>query len=525
MRLSRDLVNWFVAIAMGGSLATYQMAPQWNAWWGLMDDSEFLGWAAPGRSLRASEYLTTLGRTEIGAIGTTTRFRPVYYMLRVGERVLWPSSPAWYYAVRTVMFGVALSLSAWALLVSLGRIVGIGVFAFVSMEWYWRDIWAHGGPAEQYAFIGVSMLAVAGAMAWTDRRVIRLRGIAVLATAGTLLAMGSKENFLILLIPFALVLRQLARAPEHRRTLMALFVFVTVCAVAIVAALLPGLRAAGADMYGHDIGAGSRLAWLSAGPGRWIAAAIVITALVLPAASWRVLPRARRTAEARVLHSELARRLHVHAGLLLLLVVSQLVFYIPKWPTFGGRYDFPGMLVYPLGFAVLTTYLLAWLSLANISPRDLRRVAIAAMLVAVASASRHGMLPVRRAAEMNTLHTLALRVVLTTVVHQANREGTKMPVIVEWQAGNEVEPALSVMRLLRELGNEGPFFLRPVAGAATPVPPAPLVRIGTTGISERGATALPVAALRGALMASGGEAMIVTLDGYAVPRVRQESEQ
>lgn len=518
MRLSRSFVNWIVAVTIGGSLATYQMAPQWHAWWGLMDDAEFLGWAPPGQSLDARGYLPTLGRTEIGAIGRTTRFRPVYYTLRVGERVLWPPSPAWYYAARTAMYAVALSLTAWALFTALGRIVGVGVFALASTAWYWRDIWAHGGPAEQYAFVGTSLLAVAGALAWRDEHPSHARGIALLASAGTLLAMGSKENFLILLIPCALVLLRLARAPEHRWFLALLLLLVAASAMGIVAALFPGLRSAGADMYGHSIGAGARFAWLSAGTGWLFPAAIVLIAAALPIASWRALPSGRRTPEFRLRHDVLARRLHVHAGLLLLLVASQLTFYAPKWPTFGGRYDFPGLLVYPLGFAALTVYLLHWLRLAGAGAHATRRAAIGASLVAVAAASRHGMLPVRDAAEGNTRYTQALHAELTRVVREASRPDIVTPIIVEWRTGDEVEPAMSVMRLLYESGSSGPFFLRPAAGAPTHVPLAEFARTGATERAWRGVTLQPQDALRAALTASQGAALVVTLDGYAVPQ-------
>ncbi len=511
-----------MAIALGGSLATYQMAPQWRAWWGLMDDAEFLSWAPPGRSLDVSEYLATLEHTEIGAIGSTTRFRPAYYMVRVGERVLWPSSPAFYYGARTVMFAVALSLTAWALFATLGRMVGLGVFALVSMEWYWRDIWAHGGPAEQYAFVGTSMLAVAGALAWGDQRPARAGGIALLASAGTLLAMGSKENFIILLIPCALVLLRLARAPARCRTAKALLVVVAASAAAIIAALLPGLHAARADIYGTRFGIGTRFAWLSDGTGRWIPAGIVIIAAVLPVVSWLALPRAHRTPETRIRHASLVRQLHVNAGLLLLLAISQLSFYAAKWPTFGGRYDFPGMLVFPLGFAIITVYALRVLELAGAGGRATRYAALAATLLAGAAASRHRIFPVRDAAESNTRYTQALHAQLATVARQSGRPGTPVPIIVEWTVGDELEPAVSVMRLLYEVGSNGPFFLRPAVGAPSKGPLAESARTGATSAVWRGVTVQPSDALRAALVASGGTAMIVTLDGYGVPRIRRE---
>lgn len=521
MRLSRNLINWVIAIVLGGSLATYQMAPQWHAWWGLMDDAEFLGWAPRGQSLAAQDYLSTLATTEIGRIGTTTRFRPVYYVLRVAERTVWPSSPAWYYGARTGLFALALSLTAWAVLASLGSVIGAGTFALVSTAYFWTDVWAHGGPAEQYAFAGTSMLAVAGVLAWTDARTTHARGIAWIAAAGTMLAMGSKENFLVLVLPCAIVLWQLARAPEHRRLLMTLLVVVVLAAAAIVAALLPGLRLAGADMYGNQIGASQRFAWLSTKSGMWLAA-VAATCAAVPLVAWRLLPSVRRTDEARARLTVLGRRFHAQTGLLVLLFASQLTFYAPHWPTFGSRYDFPGLLVFPLGFAALAIFVLRWLTLAGAGARSVRGMSYVIALAAFAMALRHGPAPVRAAAEGNARTTRSMQAVLEDAVRQAKRAGQATPVIVEWQFEREEEPAMSVTRLLYEAGSDGPFFLRARPGASAGVPLAKATRDGSAPADWKGVMLQPGHALPAALATSGGVAVIVTLDGYAVPRVRQE---
>lgn len=520
MRLSRNIVNGLCALLLGGGLATYQMAPQWRAWWGLMDDAEFLGWAPRGQSLPVRQYVATLATTEVGRIGTTTRFRPIYYTLRVAERVLWPASAAWYYAARTGMFALGLSLCAWALFVALGRVVGAGIFAIIATEWFWRDIWAHGGPAEQYAMVGTSMLAVAGAFAWTDARMTHVRSIAWLAAAGTVLAMGSKENFLILAVPCAIVLLRMAAVPEHRRTAVALLVVVVACAMAIVAAIIPGLRLAGNDVYGNQVGPNARLAWLGSGTGVLLLA-IIVAVGVLPFVSWRVLPHTRRTVEARRRHAVMARAMYVQVGLLLLLFMSQLTYYAPKWPTFGGRYDFPGMLVLPLAFASFAVFLLRWLELAGAGARALRRVGMATSLVAIAVASRHGAFPVRDAAEVNARHTQELHAVLSGVVERAHRMGPKTPIIVEWETGSEQEPATSMLRLLYEAGSDGPFFLRAAAGAPSRGPLGEFARTGTLGRGWRDVTLQPLHSLDAMLEASGGAAMVVMLDGYAIPRIRQ----
>jgi hypothetical protein len=523
MRPSRNVVNWLCAILLGGGLATYQMAPQWHAWWGLMDDAEFLGWAPRGRSLAAKDYLPTLAMTEIGQIGTTMRFRPVYYTLRVAERVIWPASPSWYYAARTGMFAIALSLSAWALFTALGGILGGGIFALVSTQWFWRDIWAHGGPAEQYAFVGTSLLAVAGVLAWQDIRKAGGRTAAVLATLGTVLAMGSKENFLILLIPFALVLLRVASVSAHRRMAIALFLAVAAFAAFIVAAVIPGLRSAGSDMYGNPISTHARFAWASAREGRWL---VVVTAVLafLPVAGWRLLPASRRTDDAHARLRASALRYYTHVGLLLVVVISQLVFYSPRWPTFGSRYDFPGMLAIPLALASASVLFLAWLELAGVGARGVRRMTMAIAAVAVALALRHGAVPVRSAAEGNARLTQALKVVLTGAAQGGNRLGASTPVVVEWQDAGDGEPATSVMRLMHEVGSAGPFFLRPVAGAPMV---DPLKTYSRDGLSPddpraRGIKIVPLDSVAGALAASRGAAVIITLRDYGVPTIRLE---
>lgn len=523
MRLSRSLLYWVLAIALGGGLATYQMAPQWHAWWGLMDDAEYVGWAPPERSLPATKYLATLQGTEIGKIGITLRFRPVYYVLRVGERVLWPSSPAWYYAARTVMFAAALSLSAWALFTALGGILGGGLFALVSTQWFWTDIWAHGGPAEQYAFVGTSLLAVAGVLAWRDIRNAGGRTAAILATVGAVLAMGSKENFLVLLVPLALVLRRVALASAHRRLAIALLLAVGAFAVFIVVAVIPGVRLAGSDMYGSPISTHARFAWATRSEGRWLVVATAVLAF-LPVAGWHLLPAWRRTDRARALFRTNMRRFYGHVGLLLLLVISQMVFYSPKWPTFGARYDFPGMLALPLALASVSVLFLHWLELAGFGARGMRRMRMAISVVMVALALRHGAAPVRSAAEANARYTLDLRAVLTDAIQRGNQLGPRTPIIVEWQDTGEGEPAISTMALMRELGSAGPFFLRPVSG--TPIVD-PLQAYSRAGLSPddtrgRGIRLVPLDSVAAALMASKGAAVIIMMHAYDVPTVRLE---
>lgn len=522
MRLTRHAFHWILAVVLGGVLATYQMAPMWEAWWGLMDDAEYVGMAPRGQSLQARDFVTTLAQTEVGRIGSTTRFRPVYYLLRVGERMVWPPSPRWYYAARTVMFAVALSLSAWALFASLGTVLGAGIFAMVSTAWFWRDIWAHGGPAEQYGFLGTSLLAVSCVVAWSEPRLTHARTVGLVAVAGTVLAMGSKENFLILVVPSALLLLRIAKTPPDRYFAFGLLAIVVCCAASIVAAILPGLQRAGTDMYGAPIAPTSRLAWIHSTLGLQVAAAAIAT-LAIPPSAWRILPAQRKTAESRERHDDLARRLYAQIGLVLLLVASQATFYSPKWPTFGSRYDFPGMLALPLGLASLAVFVRSWLTVAGAGTRLVRGATFGAALFALSLGLRHGVAPVRAAAELAARHTQTMRVALASAVRQAGHGSASIPIVVEWHTGFEVEPARSVLRLLHELGGDGPFFMRGAADARARGPLADVWRDRRPLRWWNDVTVQPPQKLAAALAASRGAAVIVNLDDYAVPRIRRDT--
>ncbi len=519
---------------LGVGLSVYQTAPQWNAWWGYQDDAEFLSWAPRGESLPLRSIPAALRQTEVVRMGRTLRFRPTYYVLHMLERSAWPPSPRWYYGVDTVAFAGALTLSAWALFLVLGTSLGFGIFALISTEWYWRDVWARLGPSEQYGFIGVSMLAIAAALSWARDRPESGKGLALLATCGTVLAMGAKENFLVLLAPLGLLLWHLSQWPGHRRVSYTLMALTTLGAITIAVAILPGLRAQGADMYGQLTGIEVRFLWVKSRLGAGLMAAVLILS-ALPWTAWRLLPQGQRTPATRLRLSVLTRRLCVQGALLLLLVVSQLVFYASTWPTHGGRYDFPGMLAVPLTVGALSVFLLGWLELAGAGAWLLRRLTYAITAAAVAMSLRHGTLGVRSAAVENVHRTQALHASMDSTVRLARGQGTSTPIIIEWMNSGDIEPAMTVLRLLYEVGSDGPFFMRPGPGArARGWSVAELARTGPVGdwiVPStmlnwwRGVPLQPIEALPRALAASGGTGVVVTLQGYDVPMVRTTTDK
>jgi hypothetical protein len=420
----------------GCLLAVIQMSPQRHAWWGLMDDHEMLEWRAPGTSLRLSDVpRVIMTRTETGEFGRSPRYRPVYYAVHVLESWAWGADPALWYRARMAIFAAMIAGAALALWLFAGPWLAAGASAFLLSGWYWRDIWAHLGPAEQYASLGTALVAIGAAMVW---RTAAISAGLWLAAAGTAFAAGCKENFVVLLVPLACVAWH-ARS-THRREALGALAFGGAGAGLIVIAVALGLRHASTDIYGTPLAPAARLWWIHGMP----AAAVL--------ALWAAFALCAIVVKPREVTRDMAALLVVVTAL----IVSQATYYAPVWPRFGSRYDFPGRLADVLLLVGASVCALRWLRL-NGRTRAARWLEPALSLLFVLLAARHLELPVRSAAEANAASTWALRDVLYTVRDSvAARPGTS--VVIESQGAGEPEPSIAVVTLLSELGVRGPYY-------------------------------------------------------------------
>ncbi len=455
-----------ICVFAGCALSLIQLSPQRHAWWGLMDDHEALDWSAPRTPLALRDVPGIIAtRTEAGQFGRSPRYRPVYYTLRVLESWAWDGDPARWYFARMVMFALVIAAAAFALWLFAGPWLAVGGTAFLMSGWYWRDVWSHLGPAEQYAALGTALVAVGAAMVW------RTRAIATglwLAAAGTVFAAGCKENFAVLLVPLALAGWH-ARA-AHRRAALGALAVAGAGAGAVVVAVALGLRHASADIYGTSLAPTARLWWIHGMPAAAIAALWTAYAVVVLA----------------------VKRREVTGDMALVLVVvtaligSQATYYAPAWPRFGSRYDFPGRLADGLLLVGVCVCVLRWLRSSG-RARGARLMEPALALLLLVLAARHRGFPVRAAAAANAAATLALRDVLEAARDSiAARPGTA--VVIESPGADDAEPSGSVATLLSEVGVRGPYYTSLAA-----VPPS----------SER--------------------AVVLTLHGYQVPTLHIQS--
>ena len=179
---------------------------------GPIDDHEPLSWLDSEGNLSPSQFFNVLiGRTEVGDFGESSRFRPSYYFVRVGQTTLFGDDPALWYFFAFVLFVTPIALLAFAtwLWVALGlgqqrplleitiavAATSAGVILFGSVG-AWTGIVTRLGPSELLAMFGVSVILVSSTF---------LVGNAsgwwwVPALTGTVLAVGSKENFLLLVL-------------------------------------------------------------------------------------------------------------------------------------------------------------------------------------------------------------------------------------------------------------------------------------------------------------------------------------
>lgn len=271
---SDELIGWMPTLlpalgALGVALfvLTVGLWHNWSAVFGPIDDHEPLRWLHGEDRLSPTDYLSTLlASTEVGDFADTPRFRPLYYVVRVGEAVLFGARPTGWYVVVALVFVITTSVFGYTAALWVNEAVGrpsshikvitlAGYAAFATLLFAalpaWSGIVTRLGPAEQWALLGSALaalsltkLATGGSGNWWWS-----------ALGGTALAVLSKENFAIL-APVSVgigVYRSRAHTRAHIDYVLGSLALVPV--VILAAGIGPGLLTRRGDIYGQEIGA------------------------------------------------------------------------------------------------------------------------------------------------------------------------------------------------------------------------------------------------------------------------------
>jgi hypothetical protein len=453
-RLHRLLVRaaerrW-VGFGVGLVLALAATSPILDARWGPIDDHEIVGYLGPDHRLSLGEIPAKIAETEAVHPGGSPRYRPSYYVLRIGETALWGGRPGVWYAARVGMLALFLAAIVWVLRSGASVLELLALAGLVGSYGWWADIFLRMGPAEAYGTLGVGLFALGAAAALRSPRGV-LPGL--LLFIGGAIAIGSKENFLILLFPSLWV----AWRSRRRPWLLVASLATAGYAVFIGVATFLGVTRHG-HVYAEDVSGKGRIAVLvDALRGAFVEwGKLWLWGALAWAVIYVTLTLLRRTGAARALLRE-GWRAVVAIALLVGLHVSQVVFYNGHWPPGVARYYFPGALVAPL--LLFVGYRLA--------VRALQLVRLPAPLVALVRLAAVGLLiwslPPRfaalRAAAAKSVRFTGAFTAKVDEIAAAHRRHPDWPIVFESREVWDFEFLHSVQQFLRYANVEAPVYL------------------------------------------------------------------
>jgi hypothetical protein len=443
-KYSNVLIFLFSAIMVLGIFGKIMAAK-----WGVIDDHEIMLFLGQDRRLYLNEIFSTLKLTEVGNFGSLTRYRPFYYILRLLESVVWGANPVYWYAFRLCLLILAVSLF-WNLVAArIGWLAGGLLTAYTLTFFYWVDVVGGLGPGETYAVLGLPIYIWGLVNAFQEnsgKSKYVLSGLAILF--GSIVCVGSKENFVLLFIPSAYVAFKALRLKKYQLFIFAsgsvLFSFYVGGAVMVL------ISQTGADVYAKSASPLARLTALLSVP---TLAPIALLCFLIMALGCLTLVRRVSAGTQRIL-------LQTIFWLIVLCVVyfSQLVFYNGVWPT-NMRYDFPGMLYVPIAIYIL--YLGAekiFSEIPNLKhPRFVVRFGWIAALALLVFSRGFAQIMVALEERVKVTHNFTDRIEQISSLLKQNPNDA---LVLESGGVWDYEPVFSYERFLRAYGVENPIFLR-----------------------------------------------------------------
>lgn len=461
--LRRRRAHWPVIVAGSLALTFALIGSTLTAKWHPIDDHDIAAWLGPKGAVALADIPSLVMRTEVGRPGGEfPRYRPSYFVLRALETSLWGSHITAWWASHLLIVVASIAMS-WRFMARWMGLVGAGVLVLYLMtDPFWVGIVCRLGTAEVYGVLGTAMYVLGFAnVARARAEDGRSMGSWILLTAGALIAMGSKENFLLMLLP----LWALAALLLGRRRLGAAGVVgslvVSAYGLFIAWAVSSSIGRTGQDVYQRGVSVRGRLAMLGDGLGlslRPLAWWDVILAILLLAAALIAAGKLRPAVRPLVVGAV------VVAGVSLL-YAGQFAFYDGQWPArWPGaavflRYNFPGVPARVVMLAAVAYFGLALM----------RRVGLARRLVrAVGAGLVGGLVLLVVDAGFGLLRSQAALAVQTTRLWTANLDATvatlktrpAQPVVVFNHSASDGEPVYSIPRFLAARGVTNPLVLR-----------------------------------------------------------------
>jgi hypothetical protein len=429
-----------------------------QARWGIIDDHEIMWFLGKTGKLALSEIPSRMAQTEIGSFGAALRYRPMYYLLRLLETAAWGDNPHLWYAARIGLFAAG-ALVLWGLARRvMGNLGAALLIAYTLSIPIWGDIVGRLGTPESYAVFGLPLF-LAGMFVAFGVRTTKLPGQilpAALLSLGGVICVGAKEDFLILGLPTAYMAYLSVRRKQW--LLLASAAAVLIVSGIVASSVLIATTKSGVDTYGRSVSILGRVGLIVQDllERRLVSPFTMLVLLTVGIGSLHLLPFISKAERRAIVKAQ------AWLGVLILVYLSEWVFYNGDWPSLGTHYDFPGLLYLPAVIVIL--YWLA-LRLAPVMAQSDRMIpALGLSLLAALSltvAFHRGFSRTSVVLRGYVAATIAFSDNLQRLVELLQQE-PDLQLVVEGSgsAWLDFEPIVGFSRYLDALGVANPVFVR-----------------------------------------------------------------
>ncbi len=310
-------------------------------WW-VIYDHELINFMGPTGRLAWNEFIPKLLQTEVGFPGASVRYRPIYFIFRLLGATVLGNRPALWYGLQLAIL-LFFVCTFWYLVSKLLGLLSGGLLTlFVLSGFYWPDMFARLGAGETYAVLGVTLFALGAYGVLTHPEVNASKIDWLFIFLGSVIAVGSKENEIVLIFPLLyLFIFQVKWRILSRWGLIA-FILSMAWILFIASALGVALAVSGMDQYANSVHPGERIGILINGIFSLRGISILIP-LIISLGLWVYYSRYREKPNI----NKYLRYLCFSIAAIFVFYLSQFVFYNGYWPA-NCRYDFPGLLYMPL---------------------------------------------------------------------------------------------------------------------------------------------------------------------------------
>lgn len=445
------------------SISYYLWEPNLRAQWWAIDDHLIMWALGSDGKISFSEIPAKLMETEVGVWGKNLRYRPSYWELKLLECWIWGKNPSFWYLFRIGIFFLFLVILLYLVSQMMGLFYSSIFVCFVVLLPLWKDIFTRLGPSETYAVLGTSLYALGFFNYWKEIRqsIQKSRAYAniqiIVMSCGAIIAIGSKENFVLLMLPALFLVIYAFIHKKARAWLVIASALIIEYALFIALGIFLAISKSGKDFYMQDVDAQSHINILI----RHIPDIIRVFRLfyIYPIFILLGVLIFAYHSDKKDDYIKYIRQYTIITLLLTGLYLSQMIFYHGQWPA-GNRYDFPGVLTIPFFYLFTILTAVNILYLLNVPKRIIDGIVVCTIILFyLASPYQLDELSKMRQASW---HNVERTVTFTNNIHSIVREvkdNPEIPLIFESFDVLDYEPIFSVRWFLLANGLQNPMYL------------------------------------------------------------------